>query len=574
MRAILVTGRTIDQGRSLDIGKNTEEYYKSVAIVELDEEDMLKIGVKEGENVKITSKFGEVTVRVKKSRHKHPGIVFMPMGPWANQLTDPRTHGTGMPTLKSIEVSISRTLEKVLDIEQLLKEKFRVEPHAIVEKTPDPGTSSNTTTIRNVVCSFCGCLCDDLEVIISGNKIVRVRNACTLGASKIVHSSENRIFHPYIRTEKGLKEVSLEKAIKEAANILASSKYPLLYGWSNTSVEAMRVGLELAEYLGGVIDNTSTLCHGPSTLAVQEVGMVSSTLGQIRNYADLIVYWGCNPFNAHPRHPSRYSAFARGIYIKTRRERKIIVVDVRETDTSRIADTFLKIEPNKDYELASALRMIVKGYDIEYRKVAGIDVDKIYELADLMMSAKFGAIFYGLGVTMTSGKSRNIEELIKLVQDLNEWTKFVILPMRGHYNVTGANQSKLWITGYPYAVDFRRGYPRYFPGMTSTIDLLNNEEVDAALIVASDPIPHFPAKAASHLVKIPKITLDPKWSVTAMVSEVIIPTSIVGVECSGTAYRMDKVPLRTKKLIDPPRGVLSDEEVLRMLLKEVKALIR
>ena len=574
MRAILITGRTIDQGRSLDIGKNTEEYHKSVAVVELDEEDMLKIGVKEGENVRITSEFGETIVKVKKSRYRHPGIAFIPMGPWANQLTDPRTHGTGMPTLKGIEVDISRTHEKVLSIEQLLREKFKVEPNIIVEKIHSPNTSSNTTIIKDAVCSFCGCLCDDLEVVISGNKIVRVRNACTLGASKIIHSSENRILHPYIRTEKGLEEVSLEKAIKEAANILVNSKYPLLYGWSNTSIEAIRVGFELAEYLGGVVDDTSTLCHGPSILAVQEVGVVSATLGQIRNYADLIVYWGCNPFNAHPRHPSRYSAFARGIYVKTRRERKIVVVDVRETDTSKIADIFLRIEPNKDYELASALRMIVKGYDIEYREVAGIDVDKIYELADLMMSAKFGAVFYGLGVTMTSGKSRNIEELVRLVQDLNEWTKFVILPMRGHYNVTGSNQIKIWTTGYPFAVDFRRGYPRYFPGMTSTIDLLNNEEVDAALIVASDPIPHFPAKAASHLIKIPKITLDPKWSVTAMVSKVIIPTSIVGVECGGTAYRMDKVPLRTKKLIDPPEGILSDEEVLKMLLKEVKTLIR
>ncbi|RLE62203.1 MAG: formylmethanofuran dehydrogenase subunit B, partial [Thermoprotei archaeon] len=40
----------------------------------------------------------------------------------------------------------------------------------------------------------------------------------------------------------------------------------------------------------------------------------------------------------------------------------------------------------------------------------------------------------------------------------------------------------------------------------------------------------------------------------------------------GTAYRMDKVPLRLKKLVEPPSGVLSDEEVLKLLLEEVKKL--
>ncbi|WP_245618712.1 hypothetical protein [Methanogenium cariaci] len=50
------------------------------------------------------------------------------------------------------------------------------------------------------------------------------------------------------------------------------------------------------EILGGVIDSTTSVCHGPSILAIQEVGHPGCTLGQVKNRADLIIYWGgCNP---------------------------------------------------------------------------------------------------------------------------------------------------------------------------------------------------------------------------------------------------------------------------------------
>lgn len=570
LKLTLVTGRSLNQGRWIDIGKLTKGYYESVALVELDPEDFEKLGLKEGDCVKVESKYGSIVVKAVKSRRRHPGIAFIPMGPWANQVINPDTYGSGMPTLKGIEVSISKTSEEIPDFKKLFPQISQPESTG---DPPEPATGE-TRIVKDVVCSFCGCLCDDLEVEVAGNRIVRVGKACALGVSKILHARENRILHPYVRNNGELERVDLKTAIKKAAKILVEAKYPLLYGWSNTATEAIRVGLELAEYLGGCFDNTSVICHGPTILGVQEVGYVTSTLGQVRNHADLIIFWGCNPLNAHPRHLNRYSALAKGIYAKSRKDRKVVVVDVRETDTAKMADLFIKIEPNRDYELASALRMIVKGYDIEFEKVAGVEVEKIKKLADMMMSAKFGALFYGLGVTMTLGKGRNIEEMLRLAQDLNEWTKFVILPMRGHYNVVGANQASAWTTGYAFAVDFRRGYPRHYPGATSAPDLLNNGDVDAALIVASDPVAHFPAKAVKNLLKIPLITIDPKWSLTAAVSTVVIPSAIAGVECEGTAYRMDKVPLRLKKLVEPPEGVLSDEEILSMLLEEVEKLCR
>ena len=121
MKVSLVTGRTIDQGCSKESGKLSPEYMDYAATCELDPEDMKKLKVREGRNVKVTTKFGSVIVKVKKSRREpHPGVVFIPYGPWSNVIVDPKTHGTGMPSLKGIDAHIEPTKEEVLDLKSLL----------------------------------------------------------------------------------------------------------------------------------------------------------------------------------------------------------------------------------------------------------------------------------------------------------------------------------------------------------------------------------------------------------------------------------------------------------------------
>ena len=187
-----------------------------------------------------------------------------------------------------------------------------------------------------------------------------------------------------------------------------------------------------------------------------------------------------------------------------------------------------------------------------------------------MRNSKFGALFFGLGLTQSNGRHMNIDAAAGLVSELNRKTKFILTPMRGHYNVAGANTVSTWQTGYPYAVDFSVGYPRYNPGEFTAIDMLSRGEADAALIIASDPGATFPKEAARQLAQIPVVTLDQKTTPTTMLSEVVIPVATAGIEAEGTAYRMDGVPLKLSKLVDPPKGVYSDYETLDMILEGIK----
>jgi formylmethanofuran dehydrogenase subunit B len=477
------------------------------------------------------------------------------------------------------------------------------------------------TEIQNVVCPICGCLCDDLEVTVENNEIVKMKNGCSVCEAKMVHGykSEERILQPHVRKDGKLVPVSMDEAVKKAAQILTDAKYPLLFGWSSTVGEAQRIGVELAEELGSALDNCCSVCHGPSVMATQEIGIPAATLGQIRHRADLVIYWACNPWTSHPRHVERYTNFTDGRFEKsewksymqkmkadagnkkvdavTRRilgstqpamrpdscmlpnappqtmardGRKMIVVDVRKTMTAEAADYFLQIEPNRDYDVIEALRCLVNDQELDVEKVGGVPIDYLKQVADAMVNCEFGVIYFGLGMTQSLGRFRNIEIAIALARDLNRKTKFVISPMRGHFNVTGANTVFAWQTGYPYAIDFSQGYPQFNPGENTAVDLLKRGDNDATLVISADPGAHFPSIVMKNMMKYPLITINPDWNAISRLGDVVFPAQWCGIEYPGTAYRMDSVPITLKKVVEPPPGILNDEELLTRILAEVR----
>lgn len=127
LKVVLLTGRTIEQGVGKELGKITREYVESVSMCYMDPEDMKKLGIKDGVNVQVSTAFGSVVVKAKKSlRAPHPGAVYIPYGPWANVIVDPETHGIGMPSFKDVPATVEPAQDKpVLSLEELIKQQFR-----------------------------------------------------------------------------------------------------------------------------------------------------------------------------------------------------------------------------------------------------------------------------------------------------------------------------------------------------------------------------------------------------------------------------------------------------------------
>jgi len=259
--------------------------------------------------------------------------------------------------------------------------------------------------------------------------------------------------------------------------------------------------------------------------------------------------------------------------VKGHKGRKIYCVDCRHTDTARVADTFIQVQQGYDYELLNAFRTAARGGPLP-DEIGGVPKEKVYEVVEELKTGRFGVIFFGMGLTHTLGRNHNIDIAISFTRDMNEFTKFNIIAMRGHWNVTGSGQVLSWQYGFPYAVDLSRlNKARYQTGETTSVDLLTRNEVEACFYIATDPGAHFPIAAMISSSKKPTVTIDPHINCTTEISDVHIPVAMVGVETGGCAYRMDNVPIETRKVVDPPDGLLTDEEVLTRILNRVNQLL-
>ncbi|MFO1094626.1 MAG: formylmethanofuran dehydrogenase subunit B [Planctomycetaceae bacterium] len=424
-----------------------------------------------------------------------------------------------------------------------------------------------TSSWENVPCPGCACVCDDVSLTFREHELVEFQPNCPLG---------ERWFRVHGQAAGPLAEINGQpaewtEAIDYAAALLQRADYPLIYGLSRSATPGQRAAVALAERLGTAIDTTASLCHGPSIMALQEVGEVTCTLGEIRNRADLIVFWGCNPAVSHPRHAERYSAFASGRYLPSgRADRTIVMVgDADQVHDWRLdvdgtrPDLVIPIAPGQDFEALALLRLMFRSGPVPKAS------PELQQLLDLMRGCRYGVVFFGLGITETSmwdGRAHpatghvNVAMLLQLVADLNSHTRFTARRMRIQGDVSGADNVLCWQTGFPFAVDMSRGYPRYNPGEYSANELLAQQNTDLCLLVGAETVPYLSAAAREHLRAIPTIVLDYPGAELDFVPTVRFTTSVYGLNSPGTVYRMDNVPvsLKAPQATDAP----TDEDVL------------
>jgi formylmethanofuran dehydrogenase subunit B len=423
--------------------------------------------------------------------------------------------------------------------------------------------NSESPIIEDATCTFCGCLCDDITLKVEGDRIAEARNACRLGESWFLNRT------PTARTSCLVEgqSATLDEGIERAARILLDARYPVIFGLDETTSEAQRAAVAIADWTGGCIDITAESNDGAWNIAFQEVGAVTSTLGEIKNRGDLIIFWGSDPVESHPRHFERYSLMPSSALLpRGRDDRYCVVVDVSRTKSADLADQYIPIKPGKDFEGFWTLRALAKGLALdpgETESETGVSLTTWQGLVDRMRQAKYGVILYGGCSSTSHGSHLDSYALLALVRDLNDFTRFVCMRMSGGGNPTGAENVLTWMTGYPFAVNLARGYSRYGPGEYSASVLLGRGEADAALIVSGDPTASLSPEASEHLARIPRIALVSKDLPTVQGATVVFHTATYGINTPGTVYRMDGVPIPLRPAV--PSELPSVEEILRRI---------
>lgn len=126
VKVLVTSGRTLTQGRAMEKGKITQDYENAVAVCELDSTAMESLDIENGETIVVKSGIGEIAVKAKLNKMLHPGIAFIPCGPYFNYLLDSYTQHTGMPGFKALSVSIDAApgakIPSVEELAQMMKE--------------------------------------------------------------------------------------------------------------------------------------------------------------------------------------------------------------------------------------------------------------------------------------------------------------------------------------------------------------------------------------------------------------------------------------------------------------------
>jgi formylmethanofuran dehydrogenase subunit B len=110
--------------------------------------------------------------------------------------------------------------------------------------------------VKNATCTFCGCVCDDIELHAEGGRIIKAKNACSLGDAWFRNHTAERLYPDALIDG---KPATLDEAIDAAAGFLYDADMPLVYGLSNVTCEAQREAVALAEMIGGVVDSHTSL---------------------------------------------------------------------------------------------------------------------------------------------------------------------------------------------------------------------------------------------------------------------------------------------------------------------------
>jgi formylmethanofuran dehydrogenase subunit B len=157
------------------------------------------------------------------------------------------------------------------------------------------------------VCTACPLLCDD--ILINAD---RVERACVTGRKAITAALACDPVPPGGRPApeawENARSLRLGIALQRAVEMLSSARRVLVTGLASGTLEAITAACDLAELLGAAVDAglpESAQAAGPT---IARAGEVTAVWEELRDRADLVVFWNCDPAGSHPRFLERFVA--------------------------------------------------------------------------------------------------------------------------------------------------------------------------------------------------------------------------------------------------------------------------
>jgi formylmethanofuran dehydrogenase subunit B len=395
------------------------------------------------------------------------------------------------------------------------------------------------TVHASVPCPFCGLACDDLEVRVAAGKAKVVAHGCPRSVALFEHEALEQA------SIEG-QPASIAEAIARAAEILRGARQPLIGGLA-ADVNAIRAALALADRIGAVVDHMNSRAMMRNLLTLQDSGWIATTFAEVRNRADFVLIVG-NIEQRFPRFFERLlpseSMFVAGnrevVYLGEGRA-SLPVTLPRGTAWRSIACRTESLA-----EIFATLRTLLGGRELQAAQVDGTSIADWQALVERMKQAKYGVVVWASAEFDFPHAELLVQAVTSLVTELNETTRFAVLPMAGNDADLTASQVITWQSGYPVRLNFAGGTPDYDPHHFSVEAMLANDEADALLWIASFDPGRVPPQTG-----VPTIVLGRPGMRLASPPAVYIPVATPGLHHTGHFFRSDNVvALHLRKLVD------------------------
>src|SRR2546430_955722 len=332
---------------------------------------------------------------------------------------------------------------------------------------------------------------------------------------------------------------------------------PVTRRWCAAPARCTRRSRRASGVRAGALLDSIPAAAAAGVLAAQRRGRAGATLGEIRQRADVIVFWGVDPVARYPRFATRYAVEPRGLEApRGRGSRTVIAVDVGAGRGPADADARVEIAGGDEVDALGVMRATVQGRvasdEARFRGSA--------ELAGRMSQGRYVALVADGEPGAAPADPDRAEALVTLAQALNAPTRCALIVLRGGGNRSGADAVLTWQTGLPFAVDFAPGFPTYRPHAGAAA-LLAAREIDAALVIGSPA--SIPAPLIGGLAGLPTVAIWPRAGAAAVKPGGSVGPGIAGNPGGGGAHRVDGVPFALRPALAGPPTAAGTLRALR-----------
>ena len=396
------------------------------------------------------------------------------------------------------------------------------------------GMRTSHELFKNVACPFCGMLCDDLEIERNGDALKVLKNGC----GRSVAGFERKL--PPSSPKIHGKEVTLAKAVKEAASLIKQASNPL-FGGLGTDVEGMRAAMALAERAGGVVDHALSEGQYRNIRVLQSTGWTTSTLTETRNRADLIIVVGSDMRKLHPRFFERIVSPPDSMFGVTAPKRTVVLIgevpDRKVAAGAKVGEIIaLPCKVEQVGEVLGALRARLRGFRIDAKTAGGIPIAKIDALMEHCRKAQYGVVVWAPPTLDVPHAELTVEQVAGLVKDLNVTQRFAGLSLGGNEGAMSAGAVSTWQSGFPLRISYASGSPRFDPYRNAIFRMVLEGEGDLLMWIAS-----ISPDLAPPSTDIPTIVLGTPGLRLPQEPAVFIPVGTPGVDEKGRLVRCDSV---------------------------------